>query len=424
MAAPGRGARGGQVLVRQDSRSDPSGQHLTAAQARRAWLADRTEQHPHATAIRAYVSAAGLAARLERFVELLERRAEPALASLPDDRDEDMRVVPGADEGANSTRHAVDRGKRPRVGAEQHDKAGHRRDQDRSQDPRARQLDRCAARSRTQQSPIDRAKSPATPARTAARSTARPARRPCPPGTTPAQPATGGKARAPRAPQSRPPRHATACDPRPDERPRRRAPAPDRPTEHALAVRTKPSPPARRRPAGAPLADRHAGRNVGVQVDELERVGPVGHQAGSECEELAQLGAQPQEVLAARVIAVQRCGEVVDRAAALAAPEAVPAPRRRCRRRAGWGGGRDETGTRPCGGAAPRPTAGAARRPRARCSAAGHRHGDHRAPADARSCAALAAGRAARRRHRPRGMRCSMSSRSASTGTGGWCLCE
>src|SRR5947208_2274653 len=51
MAAPGRGARGCQALVRQDSRSDPSGQGLTVLGARRAWLADRTHRHPHGVPI-------------------------------------------------------------------------------------------------------------------------------------------------------------------------------------------------------------------------------------------------------------------------------------------------------------------------------------------------------------------------------------
>src|SRR3954452_16306281 len=50
---------------------------------------------------------------------------------------------------------------------------------------------------------------------------------------------------------------------------------------------------------------------------------------GLEPEQAAQLGAQAYEVLAARLVAVQRCGEVVDRATAPAAPEAVPAALRR-----------------------------------------------------------------------------------------------
>src|SRR3954453_15839547 len=51
-----------------------------------------------------------------------------------------------------------------------------------------------------------------------------------------------------------------------------------------------------------------------------------GHSSGRlESEQAAQLSTQPQEVLAAGGVAVERCGEVVDRAAPPAATEAVPA---------------------------------------------------------------------------------------------------
>src|SRR5215213_5101665 len=47
-----------------------------------------------------------------------------------------------------------------------------------------------------------------------------------------------------------------------------------------------------------------------------------------EAEELTEVGAESEEVLAARVVAVQRGGEVVDGPATAAAAEAVPAARR------------------------------------------------------------------------------------------------
>ena len=60
--------------------------------------------------------------------------------------------------------------------------------------------------------------------------------------------------------------------------------------------------------------------DVAVDVHKAVWAGPLGHQP-VEAEQAAQLGAQPQEVLATGAVAVQRGGEVVDRAAAAAAPK-------------------------------------------------------------------------------------------------------
>ncbi len=212
-----------------------------------------------------------------------------------------MRVAPGADEGAKDGRHAVDRRQTstsralnsattPGIAATRTAARIHAPDssiargRDRGHNSRQSTAP-VASNTGTNGSPIEQHDRRAGA---------------CPPRTTPAQPATRGKLEHREHLSPGAAAHATARDPPPDERARRRAPAPDHPAAHALAVRSKPSPP--RAASAGWRATRGSSSRPGCRCARRRSrtSGPVGHHGRLESEEAAQLGAQPQEVLAAR----------------------------------------------------------------------------------------------------------------------------
>ena len=125
-------------------------------------------------------------------------------------------------------------------------------------------------------------------------------------------------------------------------------------------------------PLRAPLADRHPGRDVGVDVDEVVRDRLGRPSRGLESEEAPQLGAQPEEVLAAGACSRRGVRRGRRSCRRVGSARSSTSRARRSRRHAGLHAGPHGTGRAPCGGAGPRRRAVAARRRRARSPAAGH----------------------------------------------------